>query len=338
MNNFLYLTEAEIASLVNLNDAITALEQGLKWQGQQAALNFPKALGVYGHASTAHSLGSAFPQEGWVGFKTWVNSNGDASAVFTMFEAVDGSLAAIMEAFTLGQLRTAAIAGLATRMLADPCADSMAIIGTGAQAMAQVAAVAAVRPLRRLFVYSPTAARRRAFVEKAQDKFSFPVEECGCVFAAVRDAAIVTLATRAREPFLDAAMLGRGTHINAMGAILPQHQEFGLDVLERADMVVVDDIANIRRKSREFTAFYEGGGRDWDEVRHLSDMILERQERPPGTDLTLFKSLGMGISDLAVAVMALRRAREKGLGQAMALPVRAEPHWQEMNELEELGS
>src|SRR5262249_53967748 len=208
--------------------------------------------------SSMHSLGSGAPGLGYVGYKNWVNTRRGATAVYVLFNAADGSIAAVIEAAALGQTRTSAITGVGTRWLADPAADDMALIGTGAQAITQVAAVNAVRPLRRLRVWSPTPDKRRAFAATLAEQFDFAIVAAPTLEAAARDASIVTLVTRAQEPFLSAAMLARGAHLNAVGAILPTMAEFEQDVFERVDWMAVDDIANLQRASREFIEHFGG--------------------------------------------------------------------------------
>jgi ornithine cyclodeaminase len=156
----IWITEAEVVELVDLEEAIDALEHGLALEGAGEAKNVAKALGTWGDGSSMHSLGSMFPQAGFVGFKSWANTKRGATAVFSLFDANNGALLAIIEAGALGQLRTSAISGVATRWLARADAADMALIGTGVQAMTQIASVAAVRPLKRLRVFGPTEEKR----------------------------------------------------------------------------------------------------------------------------------------------------------------------------------
>lgn len=322
----IWLTEREVVDLVALDDAIPALERGLRALGAGGAFNVPKALGTFGDGSSMHALGSGAPDLGYVGYKTWVHTKRGATALYTLFNAADGSVAAVMEAAALGQLRTSAMTGVGTRWLAAADADDLALIGTGAQALTQVAAINAVRPLARVRVWSPTAEKRRAFTATLAERFHCAVSEAPTLEAATRDASIVTLVTRAKEPFLDAAMLARGAHLNAVGAILPANAEFRQDVFDRARLIAVDDVTGVQRASREFIERFGAGG-DWSTVHPVSDVIAGKVHRPAGCDLTLFKAMGMGLSDLSVAVMALERARAGGIGRAIPHPVRATPRW-----------
>lgn len=323
----IWITGKEVAELVSLEDAIEALQAGLALEGKGEAKNVTKALGTWGDGSSMHALGSMFPQAGYVGFKTWANTKQGASAIFELFDSNTGQSLAIIEAGLLGTLRTSGISGLATRWMARPDADEMALIGTGHQSLMQVVAVAAVRPLKRLRVFSPTEAHRKAFVEEAAAQFAFDVVEAKSVAEATKGAGIVTLMTRAREPFFTAADLDRGSHLNAVGAILPAFAEFTQDVFGRTSMVVVDHIPNAKVASREFKERYDGGGGSWDEVKELSAVIAAGTTRPADADVTLFKALGMGISDLSVARVVYERAKEKGIGREIPKPARAQARW-----------
>ena len=331
-NPLLWITEQDVVALVGLDEAIAALERGLVSLGEGHAFNVPKALGGWGDGSSMHSLGSGAPGLGYVGYKNWVHTKRGATAIFTMFNEADGSVVAIIEAAALGQLRTSAMTGVGTRWLADPAADDLALIGTGAQALTQVAAIDAVRPLRRVRVWSPTAEKRLAFVATLSSHFDFKVEEAPSLDAATRDASLVTLVTRAKEPFLHASMLARGAHLNAVGAILPANAEFHQDVFARVDMMAVDDVPNVQRASREFIERFGPATSDWSAVRPISDIIAKRESRPVGCDLTLFKAMGMGLSDLSVAIMVLERARARGAGRSIAHPVRAVPRFSSVAE------
>ncbi|MCY1167094.1 Alanine dehydrogenase [compost metagenome] len=317
----IWLSEQDVTSLISLDDAITALEAGLRSQGKGEGLNIPKALAAYGDGSSMHSLGSALPTLGYGGYKNWVHTKRGAKAVFVLFDAVEGRLLAMMEANSLGQLRTSAMTGLGTKWVAREGANDMAIIGSGRQAMAQVAAVNAVRKLARIRVWSPTPEKRQAFAAQLRDKFSAEVVEAQSIEAATEGATIVTVVTRAQDAFLKSSMLPTGVHLNAVGAILPANAELHQDVVARAGFIAVDDVAGVQKASRELIDFFEKGeGKgQWNRVHSLGKMIADGDRPPAGTDLTMFKSMGMGISDLSVAMLAYERARKADIGKSMPL-------------------
>lgn len=324
--DLLWLTEEDVRGLVTLNDAIDALAEGLALEASGEAGNVDKALGLW-DSSSMHALGAMMPQRGYTAFKTWANTPNGAAAVISLFSASDGQLLAMVEAAAVGTMRTAAISGLATSRLARPDAGEMALIGTGAQAMMQVAAISATRPLSRLRVFSPTSERRAAFVGRAQETFPFEVVECRSIEEAVCDVPIITLVTRARTPFLTAAMVAPGTHINAPGAILPGNAEFAQDIFDRAGLVVVDNIANAQKNSSELNGRYGKDADAWSQVKTLGEILVSGTGRPYGSDLTVFKPMGMGLSDLAVTVLVYQRARTEGIGIALPRGKRAAPTW-----------
>lgn len=317
----IWLSEQDVSSLISLDDAITALEAGLRSQGQGEGQNIPKALAAFGDGSSMHSLGSALPTLGYGGYKNWVHTKRGAKAVFVLFDAVEGRLLAMMEANSLGQLRTSAMTGLGTKWVAREDATDMAIIGSGRQAMAQVAAVNAVRPLARIRVWSPTPEKRKAFAAQLRDKFSAEIVGAESIEAATEGATIVTVVTRAQDAFLKSSMLSARVHLNAVGAILPANAELHQDVVARAGFIAVDDVPGAQKASRELIDYFDkGAGKgEWSRVHSLGKMIANGSRPPAGIDLTMFKSMGMGISDLSVAMLAFERARKAEIGKNVPL-------------------
>ncbi len=322
----LWLTEAQVASLVDLNDAMVALRTGFVEEAEGRAKTVDKALGQW-PGGAMHALGSMSPGQHYAGFKTWVHTDRGATAIFSLFDTRDGQLLAVLEAATLGQIRTSAVSGLAADVLAAPAADEMALVGTGAQALTQVAAVAAVRPLRRLRVYSPTAEKRAAFVNKARAQFDFEVIDVPSLADAVRDAPIVTVITRASVPFLDADLLSPGVLLIAAGAILPANAECLPNVLERSTGIFVDSLRNAQLNSRELREHFGESEERWRAVRTLGTLLSEGNALPAERDITLFKPMGTGLSDLSVAIMAYERATSQGIGLMIDQPQRVLPRW-----------
>jgi ornithine cyclodeaminase len=270
-----------------------------------------------------HAIGAVIEGAGVVGTKSWAHTGGGATPLLLLWGAEDGRLLAVIEAFALGQMRTGGISGVATRWLAPEGADELAIIGTGKQAVTQAAAVAAVRPLRRIRVFSPTPENRQAFVAKLAKLLpEIAVREAASVEAALDGAPIVTLVTRARQPFLSAGLLGRGTHLNAVGAITPEREEFTQDVFDRTDAIAVDNLGSVQALSAEFRRRF---AEDWSAVRPLSALVAGGMRRPPAADLTLFKAMGMGLSDLALGIEILTRVRQSGGGRPLPHPQRMAP-------------
>jgi ornithine cyclodeaminase len=324
MSEPLWITEADVVASISLPEAIEALEKGLALEAAGTARNMAKTHQIWGGHHTLHAIGAVVEGAGIVGTKTWAHTAGGATPLVTLWNSDTGKLEAIIEAFALGQMRTGGISGVATARMAAENADKLAIVGTGKQALTQVVAVAAVRPLKRIRVFSPTEANRRAFIARLEKLLpAIALDEAASIADAVKDAPIVTVVTRAKSPVLTAAMLAKGTHLNAVGAITPEREEFTQDVFDRVDAIAVDMVESVKSLSAEFIKRFGDG--DWSRVKPLSALVAAKAKRPAGADLTLFKAMGMGLSDLALGIEILKRVRASGAGRAIPHPKPAQP-------------
>ena len=322
----LWITEGDVVSLMHLGDAISALEEGLKLEAAGEAANMVKTHAVWGGHNTLHAIGATFEGAGFVGTKTWGHTSGGATPLLILWDSGSGELKAVIEAFALGQMRTGAMSGVATRWLAAADAHDMAVLGTGKQALTQVAAVAAVRPLTRVRVHSPNLENRAAFADKlAAEGLGFEVEVSPSVEAAVEGASVITTVTRATQSFLDAQMIAPGAHVNAVGAITPEREEFSQDLFGRAAVVAADNVAGAKILSKEYKDYYDGGPGDWADVMPICQVVATADGRPQGADLTLFKAMGMGISDLSLGIRLHDAAVKEGVGREIPHPTRAKP-------------
>ncbi len=322
----IWVKEADIINLVSLREAVPALEAGLTQEYEGKASNMSKTHAIWNQKrSTLHAIGAVMDGVGIVGTKTWAHTPGGACPLLILFNSENGALIAVLEAFALGQMRTAGISGVATRWMSREDAGEMALIGTGKQSLPQVAGIFAVRPLKKLRVYSPNSEHRDAFIEKASQLFPFEIVAADNVEQAVEDADIVTLVTRAREAFLNSAMLKTGVHINAVGAITPEREEFEQDIFDRSNIVAVDNMDSVRRLSSEFMKRYGNDEDRWNNVQLLSTLVGKGKGRPSDADLTLFKAMGMGLSDLSLATRILELAYDEGVGTVIPQPKKTPP-------------
>lgn len=320
-----WISEAEVVSMMDIAGAIDALQQGLLAEARNEAQNMIKTHVEWDGGSTLHAIGAVFPVAGFSGAKVWSHTKNGATPMLLLFDSNDGSLKAIIEAFALGQMRTAAACGVATRWLADPIAEEFAIIGTGKQAISQVAAILAVRPIRRIRVFSPDEGRRTRFVERLRSEFEIESVAASSVREAVEGASIITLATRAKDPILSADMVQHGAHINSVGAIVPSRAEVARDILARTTTVVTDSIPQARKLSRELIDFFGSEAVGWEAVQPLASIVSKRFHRGEAEDLTLFKSLGVGISDLSLGIQLYRDAVSSQRGYKFSPPQRVQP-------------
>src|SRR5215470_12211097 len=196
MADAIWITEAEVVQLLDLKEAIAALEGALREEARGEAQNMTKTLLQYGK-NNLHAIGAKLGN--LVGTKTWTHTQGGTCPLLLLWSAEDGSLAAVIEAFALGNLRTGGISGVAADWMARKDARVMALAGTGKQALAQVGTMLAVRPIERLQVYSPRPESRAEFAKKVREEFAIEAVACASAPEACRGAHIVTLVTRASQ-------------------------------------------------------------------------------------------------------------------------------------------
>lgn len=226
-----------------------------------------------------------------------------------------GQLRALLDASTVTAIRTAAVSGLATRLLARADASVLGVIGTGVQARRHLEAIAAVRPIRTARIAGRTPERAREFVREVAPGLPFALEAVASAEDAVRGASLVVTATSSREPVLRREWLEPGTHVNAVGASQPTHRE--LDV----ETVVDSRLYTDRRQSLEHEAIDYRLALEQERITpahvigELGELLTGAAEgRRSDEDLTLFRSLGLAVEDMAAAEHALRKARELGVG------------------------
>jgi ornithine cyclodeaminase len=306
--NLLWISEADVTSVMNIRGAIEALEKGLTAEAHGEATNMLKTHAAW-DGWTLHAIGAVFPKMGFAGTKTWAHTSRGASPLLILFDAETGDVRAVIEAFNMGKMRTAAASGVATRALAHENADDLAIIGTGKQAFTQVAAVVAVRPIRRIRVFSPNTEHRMQFAEGLKKEFGVEVVVADSVADAVRGASIITTVTRTKDPFLQSGMIERGAHINAVGAILPGRAELAPDVVPRCTQIVCDSPTQAQKLSTELIDHFKSNPHEWNRVGSLAELVVSNQIRRSADDLTLLKLLGTGVLDLSVGIEVYQRIR-----------------------------
>jgi alanine dehydrogenase len=321
----LWISEADVVSMMDVREAVAALEKGLLAEAQGNARNMVKTHVEWDDGSTLHAIGATFPKAGFAGTKTWAHTKAGATPLLILFDGNTGALKAVIEAFALGQMRTAGASGVATQWLAAAEANEFAMIGTGKQAVTQVAAVLAVRPIRCVRVFSRNEDRRNQFAARIKSEFGVEAIAAASVREAVKGAEIITVATRATEPILSADMIDRGAHINAIGAIVPGRAELAADVIARSTQIVVDSVPQAQKLSRELMEFLGTDAAKWSTVRSLASVVSSRCRRAPNDDVTLFKSLGIGISDLSLGIELFKKAVEMGLGHSFPHPQKVAP-------------
>lgn len=230
-----------------------------------------------------------------------------------LYNADTGRPLALIEANHLGQIRTGAASGVATDLLARPDADVLCVIGAGFQARTQLEAVRCVRALREVRVWSRNRARREAFAEEMNAMAPETAEE------AVRGASIVTTITFAKDPVLAADWIAGGSHVNAAGSNNPQRRELPSELIARAELIAVDAMDQARLESGDLLLALAPA--DWDSPRvtELRHVCAGARGRTSPEGVTVFKSNGLGVQDVAAAAWVYEKAVAEGSAETLRL-------------------
>jgi ornithine cyclodeaminase/alanine dehydrogenase-like protein (mu-crystallin family) len=306
----LYLSEADVGALVGIDDAVTALENAFARWGKDGTENLPRQrLKLPGRGFNL--MTAALPAEDVFGHKGYFTG----CHLFALYSISGRRLLALIEAGTLGALRTGAASGVATRRLARTDATSVALIGGGKQGRTQLLAVCAVRRIGRVRVFSRTKGNREEFAARMSAELGIPVDPADDAERCVRGADIVIAATKSAEPVVLGDWLAPGTHVNAIGANAYARRELDDAAVLRAGLVVTDDRAQAKIEARELIDLVAGGGLRWEEVVELGDLVRGvHSGRMDTGQITVFKSLGIALEDVAFGNLIYRRALERGLG------------------------
>ena len=228
-------------------------------------------------------------------------------AIVVWLDAATGEPLALMDGATITAMRTGAASGVATRLLSRPDSTTLAVIGAGGQAEWQVRAVLAARPIRRVLVHARSPEARARFAERMTAAIGIPVEPATTAEAAVREADVVCCATTASEPVFDAAWLRPGTHVNGIGAFRLGMVELPPELFARASLVAVDSRAAAMAEAGDVVAAIERGLLAEAELVELGTIGREWVESRVPDAITVFKSVGLAIQDVAAAELVARR-------------------------------
>lgn len=239
-----------------------------------------------------------------------------------LFEADHGRLLAILDATTVTAIRTAAVSALATRLLARDDADELAILGAGTQGRMHLEAMTVVRPVRHVRVWSRTTEHARALAQLAREKFDLSAEVCSTPAHAVERASIICTTTAAATPVLEGAWLRPGVHVNAVGACIPTTRELDTEAVRRARLYVDRRESALAEPGDILVPLREGAIGTDHIVAEIGELLIEGGEglrRRNNDEVTLFKSLGLAVEDLAAAHHVYRKAQASGAGNWIAL-------------------
>ena len=330
--NVLVLNAADVTRLLPMSECIRVMREALATLARGKALvplrtvmRLPDGSGFLG--VMPGYLGSDGEREAALGMKAvCVFPANSARGIDThqgavlLFDQETGQLAALMDGATVTAIRTAAVSGVATDLLARPDATELAILGAGVQARTHLEAIAAVRDLGRVRVWSRDPGHVARFIEAAKQTYGGRVESAGTAEEAVRGADIVATVTASSQPILSYAWLKAGVHINAVGSSIPTAREIDSVTMTKARLFVDRRESALNEAGDVLLPIREGAFKADHIQAELGEVIAgEDPGRRSAGELTLFKSLGIAVEDVAAAAFVVRRARQTGTGQTVVM-------------------
>jgi len=310
----LFLSEADVRQLLTMDLALEAVEIAHRAHAQGRAIDVPRQRTRVPTASL-HILQGALLDEGLMGYKAYTASREGARFLVHLFDAASGQLQAVIEADTLGMMRTGAAGGIAAKYLAQSEAATVGLIGSGWQAQSQLEALCKVRPIRQVKLFSRNQEKCRLASADFSRRFGVGVVPVESAAAAARDSDIVVTVTTASTPVLLGEWLAPGTHINAAGSNALIRRELDEKAVGRAGLICVDSRETALREAGDLLPALEKGRLHAGQLVELGEIVAGI--RPGRTDpraITLFESQGMAIQDLAVAKRLCELAQSRRIG------------------------
>ncbi|HYB74762.1 MAG TPA: ornithine cyclodeaminase family protein [Candidatus Sulfotelmatobacter sp.] len=310
----LLLREHEVERLLDMPTALEAVEEVLRQHGMGQASNQPRRR-IFVPNGTLHVMSGGMPGWGMMGLKAYAAVKGKVRFVVLLFSTETGELLALIEADRLGQIRTGAASGVATKYLARADAGVVGIFGTGWQAQTQLQAVCAVRTIREVRVYGRDVERRTRFGADMEKRLGCAVRPVGSPDQAVKGSDVIITITSSKEPVFDGRLLERGQHLNVAGSNTTQKREVDDEAVRRADRIVVDQIEDAQIESGDLVGPVQRGITAWERMDELGAVVCGKAPgRARPDEITLFKSNGLAIEDVAAACKVLERAKAQGIG------------------------
>jgi alanine dehydrogenase len=310
----LLLKEKDVEQLLTMPLAIDLVERVHKEYSAGHAIDVPRERTRL-PKSSLHILQGAVPSAGVFGYKAYTASREGIRFIVYAFNAERGNLEAIVEANFLGMIRTGAAGGVAAKVLARPDARVAGVFGAGWQAQGQIEALAAVRTLDQVKVYSRKADKLAAFCKRMGDRLGVEVVPAASAREAVRGSDILVTITTSATPVFEGDWVEPGQHITAAGSNSLLRQEIDEATVRKCSPIVVDSRATALKEAGDLLPPLEKGRLHAGMLAEIGEVMNgTRAGRTMPEQVTLFESQGMAIQDLVIAAELARMARAKGLG------------------------
>jgi ornithine cyclodeaminase/alanine dehydrogenase-like protein (mu-crystallin family) len=310
----LLITEREVEDLLDMPTTLDAVEDILRQHAEGRATNRARRrVGL--PSSGLNVMFAGAPEIGALGLKAYTVARTGARFYTMLFDPESGELLSIIQSDKMGQLRTGAATGIATKHLAREDATTLGVFGSGWQAESQVEAIAAVRDLTRIIIHSRSEEKRKAFAEKMGQKLGMEIETTQSPEEAAAQDIVVTV-TSSVSPVLFGEWLKPGAHVNAAGSNMLFKSEVDREVIKRSSVVCVDSREELGLEAGDLMPSLETGVIMPEAVQEIGSVIAGRSPgRQSPEDITFFASQGLALEDMAVARIVYDRAVERSLGQ-----------------------
>ncbi len=303
----LVLSEGDVEALLDMNEVVASVEEAFRQEGTGQASNFMRTRSR-GKGSVLSVMHANLPYLGRAGLKSYISTGSGVKFAILLFEASKPEPLAVMGADILGRFRTGAASAVATKHLCRKSSGTLAVLGSGKQAMTQALAIRSVMSIDYVRVWSPTPTHREGFCDALTD-VGFRASAAGSPATALDGADVACSITSSKEPFVTDAMLGSVSHFNLCGGNVPEHAEMTSAAVGSYSAVVVDDLPQAKLEYGDLIGAAKAGAFSWESAVELASVVAGRSSV---SGHTLFKSGGAALEDVAVASMLYDKALKSG--------------------------
>jgi len=308
------LTHDDVRSTVDMKDAIAAMETAFREEGEGGTL-LPARINMKAGKGWLRVGPVALEQSGWSGFKAMNLTPGHGVRYQVhLYKIATGELLAIMDAQHLTTLRTGATSAIATRRLARPGPAVVALLGSSVEARAQLDAMQEAGYVKSARVFSPTVANRKKLADDYRRQFDMNIADVASAEEAITGADLVLAAVKSSETVVYGRWLKPGAHVNSVGTARRDQREIDPETFTRSARIIVDTKEGVLGEAGDAVAAKDALAAK--EIHELSELVCGKTPgRTADDQITLFKSVGTGIQDIALAAVIYQKARDRGVGK-----------------------
>jgi ornithine cyclodeaminase len=316
----LLITESDVRKMLSVKDAVPVVEECFRLAGEGEAENPPRYRMPLEKGFLQFGPGM-LPTQSVMGFKMWANFGTPLTGTLNfLYDTGNGELLAIIHAFFISRLRTAATTAVAARHLSRPDASVVGMYGAGRQAEAQLEALCAVRPIRRVNVHSRRPEPLAQFCRTMSERLAIDVAPAAGPQSVPEGADIIVTMTNSEKPVLMGEWLTGPCLVAAVGGNHWYEREVDLEVIRRAAMILCDEKEHSKVEGGDLLYPIGKGLLTWNQVRELGEVVAGRIKVPdPASNVILFESHGLAIEDVAISKVAYDKAKEMKLGRQIDL-------------------